>query len=111
MRFFRIIPTFLRDVKNAFRKYEFQTLFSLTAITLILGTVFYHLTEKWSWIDSFYFSVMTLTTVGYGDLAPTTNFTKIMTVVYIFSGLGILFSFVNAIGEERINNSANRRKR
>ena len=38
----------------------------LAAGTLLTGTLVYHLLEDWSWVDSLYFSVVTLTTVGYG---------------------------------------------
>lgn len=55
----------------------------LAAGTLLTGTVVYHLLEDWSWVDSLYFSVVTLTTVGYGDLSPTTDLSKLFTVVYL----------------------------
>jgi len=62
---------------------------STLSILLIVGTVFYSSYEGWSYIDSFYFSVVTLATVGYGDLHPTTTVTKLFTVAYIFIGVGL----------------------
>ena len=44
------------------------------AILLISGaTIFYHFIESWTWVDSFYFSSVAITTVGFGDLSPTTT--------------------------------------
>jgi voltage-gated potassium channel len=45
-------------------------------------------------VDSFYFTVITLTTVGYGDLSPTQPLTKIVTVVFVIVGIGLLATFV-----------------
>jgi len=56
---------------------------------LLSGTVFYRTIEGWSWVDSFYFSVTTASTVGYGDLAPSTPLSKIFTALYIFVGVGV----------------------
>jgi voltage-gated potassium channel Kch len=51
--------------------------------------------EHFKWIDSYYFSVITLATVGYGDFVPHTNFGKIFTTFYIFIGVGIITTFIS----------------
>jgi voltage-gated potassium channel Kch len=57
-----------------------------------VGTVFYHNVENLSWLDSIYFCVVTLTTVGYGDITPQTAAGKIFTIFYILIGVGIIAS-------------------
>ena len=61
-----------------------------------VGTVVYRYIEDWSWVDSFYFSVITVTTVGFGDLTPTTDGGKLFTVFYIIMGISIIATFLNA---------------
>lgn len=57
---------------------------------LVTGTVVYHLLEGWSWVDSFYFSTVCVTTVGFGDLTPSSDAAKLFTVAYIFAGISIV---------------------
>ncbi len=64
----------------------------LTVVALLIfGMYFYNYVENWSYTDSFYFSTMTLTTVGYGDLTPTTHFSKIFTSFYALVGISAMF--------------------
>ena len=86
---------------------DFRTLVSLVFFTLLAGTIFYSSVEGWSLVDAFYFSVTTLTTVGLGDLAPTTTIGKLFAVVYIFSGLGLLAGFINSIATETLSRQRN----
>lgn len=58
-----------------------------------IGTVVYKNLENWSWVDSFYFSTTTLTTIGFGDLHPTSDVSKLFTTVYVLFGVSfVLFS-------------------
>jgi len=66
---------------------------------LLSGTVFFTLVEGWSILDSFYFSVTTLTTVGFGDPAPATAAGKIFTILYLFVGLGVIGGFINVLAK------------
>lgn len=67
----------------------------LSLFALGVGTVVYRLLEDWSWVDSFYFSTVALTTVGFGDLAPSTDASKLFTVFYIFSGVSLIGALLN----------------
>jgi hypothetical protein len=69
--------------------------------TVALGTGVYSVLEGWSIVDSLYFSVVTLATVGFGDLHPTTDLAKLFTVGYILVGLGILAAFVSELTKVR----------
>ena len=93
----------LRALRTLLKDPKFRSLLYLVILTLSTGTLFYHSVEGWGWLDSFYFSVITLATVGYGDFAPQTDVGKLFTVVYIFLGLGILVGFVTPIGEYSID--------
>ena len=77
--------------------YEYQLLTTATLIILGIGTLFYHFIEKLKFLDALYLSVVTLATVGYGDLYPKTDIGKIFTIFYIITGIGILASFANAL--------------
>ena len=50
---------------------------------IIIWTVSFSYLENWSIIDSFYFSVTTLTTVGYWDIIPITEGWRLFTAIYI----------------------------
>ena len=57
----------------------------------IIGTVGFHVIEGWSFIDSFYVTITTLSTVGYGDFTPITAEGKFFTVFIIIFGVGMMF--------------------
>lgn len=97
--FFIAIISFLKVLREMLKDPEFRSLLYLAVLTLAIGTIFYHSVEGWRWLDSFYFSVITLTTIGFGDFTPKTDIGKIFTVIYIFVGLGILLGFITPIGE------------
>lgn len=88
---------FIRTVRSFLRNKEYRELLYTTIFLIALGTVSYRYLEKWSWLDSVYFSVVTLTTVGYGDISPQTDGGKIFTLFYILLGIGIILSFINAV--------------
>jgi voltage-gated potassium channel len=81
-------------MQSAFDRHIYRVLVTAAALTLGVGTMFYHFVEKFSWVDAYYFSVVTLATVGYGDLTPHTTFGKIFTTFYIFIGVGIITTFI-----------------
>ena len=63
----------------------------LLAVGLIcFGTVGYRVLEGWSWLNAFYTTVITVTTIGYGDFTPTNPDGKIFAVIFAISAIGIV---------------------
>jgi voltage-gated potassium channel len=55
---------------------------------LVLGTAGYVLLEGWPVIDAFYMTVITISTVGFGEIGPMSNIGRLFTAVLIVSGVG-----------------------
>ena len=55
-----------------------------------VGCVVYQYLEGWSMLDVVYFSIVTSTTVGYGDLCPTTPLSKLFTCAYALVGITVI---------------------
>jgi hypothetical protein len=87
----------LRDAKRkaAISRKIYPILAGSVVLVLAVGTVVYHYLEGWTWVDAFYFSAVAGSTVGFGDLSPTTNGSKLFTVVYIFSSITIIGTFLD----------------
>ena len=66
------------------------------ALALIAGTIGYHLIEGWSAFDALYMTVITLATVGYGELHPLSAAGRVFTIWLIIIGVGILTYGVTA---------------
>ena len=56
---------------------------------LLIGTAVFSVAEGWSPRDALYFCVTALTTVGYGDLAPTSDAGKFFCCAYVVSGVSL----------------------
>ncbi len=87
-----------RLYRNMFKQPETRALLIMAVVVLIIGVVFYVNVEHWSVVDAIYFCVVTLGTVGYGDITPTTDAGKIFTVFYIIFGLGVIGGFFATLG-------------
>src|SRR3989338_9099919 len=59
-------------------------------ILLFIGTIVYHFSEKWSYIDSLYFATISLTSRGYSELHPTKWFSVLFSVFYLLIGVGVI---------------------
>lgn len=78
----------IRVLRSCWRDPEFRTMLVLFLVILAAATGFYSQVEGWSLLDSLYFSVVTVATVGYGDFTPHTAAGKIFTIVYLAVGVG-----------------------
>lgn len=53
--------------------------------------------------DAFWFAIVTMSTVGYGEIYPQTTEGKIITILLLFAGMFTFFGFLSPIAEKLIN--------
>ena len=66
---------------------------------IVVGTFAYNRLEGWNYLDSTYFTVITLTTIGYGDFTPATPTGKIFTMAFSTIGIGIMLYALALLGK------------
>ncbi len=87
----------IRSFNRSLRHPRHQAFALAVVVVMVTGVVFYGLTEDWSLADSLYFTVIALTTIGFGDLAPTTTFSRLFTVVYAIVGVGLIGTLLHLV--------------
>jgi len=75
---------------------RFVLAFTIFLLLLFVGAVCFMALENWNYLDSVYFCVMTVTTVGLGDYAPATSAGMAVQIVYCMAGLGITSSVIQS---------------
>lgn len=91
-----------RAILAVWRDPETKALPVVAGALIVSGTIFYWRVEDWTIIQSLYFSVVTLTTVGFGDFTPTTPGAQIFTIFYILTGIGVFVALLASVAQQYI---------
>ncbi len=78
----------------------------LLGVTLLIGIFGYRFVADYSWIDAVYMTVITITTVGFGEVTPLTTEAKIFTIFLILSSVVIVGFALTVITEYIINQNS-----
>jgi len=87
-----------------------QIFFALFVTVALAGTTGFMYLEDLSFIDAFYFNIATMSTVGYGDIHPTREISRLFAVLLIVMG-GATFLGLVANGSELMLLNRERRER
>ncbi|MEM9540734.1 MAG: NAD-binding protein [Cyanobacteria bacterium P01_E01_bin.42] len=68
----------------------------------VMGTLWYSLIENWSWTEAAYMTTITLSTVGFGEIRPLSDRSRIFTVALIFMGVFVIGYIANRFTEAMI---------
>lgn len=77
---------------------NFKRVVKLCAVVLyfLVGLLFYRFYEGWTFIDSLLFTIVTISTVGYGNTSPSDDISRLFTIFYMLFGIYlVLHSLVN----------------
>ena len=90
-----ILKKLLKSIKGIY------TALLVTSIVIITGTLGFIIIEKWSLFDALYMTIITISTVGYGEVKPLSHYGRMFAIVLIFFGsmmlglsLAIITTFV-----------------
>ncbi len=84
---------------------------AVLALLFAMGVVGYRVIEQFGWLDSFYMTVITLSTVGFGGVHPLSQAGKAFTSVLILLGVGTLAYAATKATEAIIEGGLLRRRR
>jgi len=105
----------IKQVKNSSNSFLI-TLISLFTLIAFSAVAYFHFNEQLSWLDAFYFVVVTISTVGYGDinLQNSSSLSKIIGIVLILCStifIWLIFSLlIDRIVKRRAQRSLGRKK-
>ena len=83
----------------------------LTIIVIIVGTVGYMILEGWNVSDSFFMTIISITTVGYGEVRPLDQSGRILTALLIVGGIAIFGYTVTTLATTLVENELTGRAR
>lgn len=69
----------------------------LPVAVVFIGTFGFMAIEKLSFVNALYFTITTITTVGYGDISPVTSAGKVFTIIIIIIGVSTVLTILTNI--------------
>jgi voltage-gated potassium channel len=104
IHYHRIRVNLMDSAEQKYRRIRKDLQRGVLALTFlfIAGTLWYGLVEKWHWLDAVYMTVITLTTVGYGETHPLGDRGRIFTIALILAGVITIGYIVNRFTEALI---------
>jgi voltage-gated potassium channel len=89
--------TIYRNFLRQLMRHQLSLVLIPITVLLIIGTFGYAILEGWSLLDALYATIITVTTVGYGDLSPVTAGGRIFAIFFTLSAIGIASYAISAL--------------
>lgn len=89
---------------NKINRYSIKLFLAVTIIIIIGTSGYYIIEEDWTILDSFYMTIITITTVGFGETHQLSPMGRLFTVFIILSGFGIIAASATTIAKLLIEN-------
>ena len=94
LKYIKKLTNFTKEVLGSFwlliRRENIDRIVIILILIVWTSTILISLAEQWSIVDALWWSIVTLTTVGYGDISPITPVGRVVATIDMFIGIGIL---------------------
>lgn len=97
MRVVRTYVTLFQAIRHSLRQPRVQALILICLLLALAQAIVFMIVERWSFLDALYFSVVSMATVGYGDLVPVTALGKVFTIFFLIVSIGVFVLAVSTI--------------
>ncbi len=90
--------------------YQSRILYSLILLflTAVAGTVGYRVLQGWAWMDGLYMTIITMTTVGYGETHELTAIGRVFTMILVITSIGIAGYAISTVAGYVVEGEFNR---
>lgn len=103
LRVIALLGRFKKNIDKFVKTNNFHYVVWITCATVFIGALGLSFTENKSFTDSLWWSFVTVTTVGYGAISPTTNIGRIIASILILVGIGFIGMLTGTISTFFIN--------
>ena len=94
--------TLYRNFFRQLARNQFGVVLIPITLLLLIGTFGYAYLEGWTLLDAFYATIITVTTVGYGDFSPVTPAGRVFTIFFVLTAIGLASYAISAMATQVI---------
>lgn len=96
-RFITLLSRLYKRISLFFNTNGFKYMVLLSVALIFTGGVLISVTENMTLQDGIWWAFVTTTTVGYGDISPSTNYGRIIAMILMVVGIGLIGSVTSTL--------------
>lgn len=102
-RLFAFLYRPFKKAKRFFNTNGFKYVVFVTVLLILLGGISIHFAEGMSYADGIWWAFVTATTVGYGDISPTTLYGRMIAMILMLVGIGLIGTVTSTLTSYFLN--------
>lgn len=106
-----LLIKFKNNIRNIVRINKFNYMLVINTLVIVIGAILISLLEEMSFEDAVWWSFVTFTTIGYGDVLIKTTMGRVIAIILMIFGIGFIGITTSTIAAYLVNKDIKREKR